>query len=346
MARFDPYEFISLQPNKDGTFTRLLHFPLAKTNDDPSTGEAVLSKDAMINGEKNTKVRLYFPIKSISNGERLPVVYYFHGCSWVHFSADNPALHLERKWTACTIPALVILVLYRLAPETRLPGQYDDAEEALLWTKRQALDPKGEPWLKNYADFSKCFLSGSGNGGNIVFHMGLRVMEMDLNPLKFIGLIMNQPLFGGVRRTESEIKFAADQIIPLPVLDLVWKLTLPKGVNRDHRFCNPMVEGPHQRKINMLPPCLVLGFGMDPLIDRQREFVQLLMMYGVKVEAHFDEIGFHRIEIVDAKSRVTMLNLIKQFIHTQIAYVAPKQNDDSLDRNDGACHLDMNGSVQ
>ncbi|XP_050236267.1 probable carboxylesterase 9 [Mercurialis annua] len=330
MARFDPFEIIHLKPNRDGKFTRLLHLPPAQTNDDPSTGEAVLSKDAIINHEKGTKVRIYLPIKCISSGERLPVVYYFHGCAWVHFSPDNPRVHFERQWTAATIPAIIILVFYGLAPDTKLPGQYNDAEESLLWTKRQALDPNGEPWLKNYADLSKCFLSGSGSGGNIVFNTGLRAMKMDLNPLKFIGLIMNQPLFGGQRRTESEIRFAADQIIPLPDLDLVWELALPNGVNRDHRFCNPMVEGPHLQKINLLPPCLVLGFGMDPLIDRQREFVQLLMMYGVKIEAYFDEIGFHRFEIVDIKSRVNLLNTIKQFIHTQIAYVDPYYNDDIM----------------
>ncbi|XP_050238818.1 probable carboxylesterase 9 [Mercurialis annua] len=343
MAKFDPYKIINMKANEDGTFTRLLRLPPAQTNDDPSSGEAVLSKDAIINQAKGTKVRIYLPSTCISNGERLPIIYYFHGCAWVHFSPDNPTVHIERKWTAGTLPAIIILVFYRLAPETKLPGQYDDAEESILWTKRQALDPNGEPWLKNYADFSKCFLTGAGSGGNIAFHTCLRVMETDLDPLKLIGLVMNQPLFGGLRRTESEIKFAADQIIPLPVLDLVWELALPKGVNRDHRFCNPMVDGPHRQKIKSLPPCLVLGFGMDPLIDRQREFVQLLMMYGAKVEAHFDEMGFHRMEIVDVKSRVMLRDAIKQFIDKQIACEASKHEDGHLDKSDSGNHLDMNG---
>ncbi|KDP28721.1 hypothetical protein JCGZ_14492 [Jatropha curcas] len=318
MSKFDPYEHINLRLNPDGTVTRLLSFPSAKTNADPASGDSILSKDVMVNAEKNTKVRLYLPVKCISTMKRLPILFYFHGCSWAQFSADNPALHLERQWVAGSIPALIILVIYRLAPECRLPTQYEDAEEALLWLKKQALDPNGDKWVKDYGDFTKCFISGSGNGGNIVYNAGLRAVDMDLTPIKILGLIMNQPMFGGKHRTESEVRFATDQVIPLPVIDLVWELALPRGTDRDHRYCNPILEGPHQDKVKFLPPCLVLGFGMDPLVDRQQQFVQMLVNHGVKVEAHFDEVGFHRIEIVDTRRRVGLLNLIKQFVHSQI----------------------------
>ncbi|KAJ9171299.1 hypothetical protein P3X46_014687 [Hevea brasiliensis] len=318
MSKFNPYEHMNIRPNPDGTVTRLLNFPAAKTNADPSSGEPILSKDAIINTEKNTKVRLYLPIKCTSAMKRLPVLFYFHGCSWVQFTADNAALHLERQWTAGSIPAFIILVLYRLAPESRLPGQYEDAEDSLRWLKQQVLDPDGDQWIKDYADLSRCFLSGSGNGGNIVYNLGLRAVDMDLDPINIVGLIMNQPMFGGKQRTGSELKFATDQLIPLPVLDLAWELALPKGTDRDHRYCNPMLEGPHQEKIKYLPPCLVLGFGMDPLVDRQQQFVQMLLNHGVKVDAQFDEVGFHRIEIVDARRRVGLITNIKQFMNSQL----------------------------
>ncbi|KAF2315370.1 hypothetical protein GH714_038960 [Hevea brasiliensis] len=272
MSKFNPYEHMNIRPNPDGTVTRLLNFPAAKTNADPSSGEPILSKDAIINTEKNTKAQ------------------FLHSSSLSFIGS----------------------------PLSRLPGQYEDAEDSLRWLKQQVLDPDGDQWIKDYADLSRCFLSGSGNGGNIVYNLGLRAVDMDLDPINIVGLIMNQPMFGGKQRTGSELKFATDQLIPLPVLDLAWELALPKGTDRDHRYCNPMLEGPHQEKIKYLPPCLVLGFGMDPLVDRQQQFVQMLLNHGVKVDAQFDEVGFHRIEIVDARRRVGLITNIKQFMNSQL----------------------------
>ncbi|XP_065859815.1 probable carboxylesterase 9 [Euphorbia lathyris] len=318
MSEFDAYAHLNLKRNDDGTIDRLLHFPPAKPNADPNSGESVLSKDIILNEEKDLKIRLYLPLKHISKGNRIPIIFYFYGCHWVQFSGDNPALHKDRQWTASSLPAIIILVLYRLAPDCRLPGQYEDAADAVMWLKNQASDPDGDPWVREYGDFSKCFFSGSNNGGNIAFNTALRLMDSDLKPLKFIGIILNQPLFGGKQRTKSEIRYATDQIIPLPALDLVWELVLPKAIDKDHRYCNPVIEGPHQDKMKLLPPCLILGYGMDPLIDRYQMLVEMLISHGVKVEAHFSDVGFHRIEIIDSNRRVEMLTHIKMFIRSKL----------------------------
>ncbi|WCJ23110.1 alpha/beta-Hydrolases superfamily protein [Euphorbia peplus] len=345
MTEFDAYSHLNLRHNPDGTIERLLHFPPAQTNADPNSGESVLSKDIIVNEEKDLKIRLYLPLKHISKERRIPIMFYFYGCHWVQFSADNPALHKDRQWTASSLPALIILVFYRLAPDCRLPGQYEDAGDAIMWLKKQYSDPDGNEWIKDYGDPGKCFLAGSNNGGNIAFNTALRLMGSDLTPLKFLGLILNQPLFGGKQRTKSEIRYATDQIIPLPALDLVWDLVLPKGIDKDHRYCNPVIEGPHQDKVSMLPPCLILGYGMDPLIDRYHMIVEMMINHGVKVEAHFSDVGFHRIEIIDSNRRVEMLTLIKMFIKSklldQIRAAKSRDKDASTSLRDGICKVDI-----
>ncbi|CAL1370267.1 unnamed protein product [Linum trigynum] len=313
----NPFQHLNIILNPDGSVCRLLTSIPVVPNSDPSSGDPVLSKDSIINPTTNTFVRVYLPLKSTTAEppRRLPIVFYFYGCSWVQFSADNPPLHLERQRTAIAISSIIILVNYRLSPEVRLPGQYDDAMDALLWVKKQAEDDQnGDPWLREHGDFSRCFLSGSGNGGNIAFHCAVGTVDVDLGPLRIAGVIMNQPLFGGQMRTRSELQFARDPIVPLPVLDLVWKLALPEGVDRDHYYCNPMSAGPHLAKIPFLPRCLVNGFGMDPTVDRQRDFVQMLISMGVNVEAHFEDVGFHRIEIVDPRRHDALITLYKEFI--------------------------------
>lgn len=322
-SKFDPYEHLNIRLNPDGTVTRLLKLPLANPDPDPNSGKAVASKDAILDPEKKTSLRIFLSSKlTLKNPKksdtttRLPIVFYFHGSSWIQCRANYFSLHLSNSYMACSIPAIILLVDYRLAPENRLPAQYDDAMDALLWLKKQALDPDGERWVKDYGDFSRCFLYGCGCGGNIVFNVALRAMDVDLNPLKIDGLILNQPIFGGKQRTGSEIQHATDHILPLPAMDLMWELALPKGMDRDHRFCNPLLEGPHQMKLGALQRCLVIGFGLNPLIDRQQEFVKMLLRHGIQVEAQFDEIGFHRIELVDPRRAVALDNLVKDFINS------------------------------
>lgn len=124
---------------------------------------------------------------------------------------------------------------------------------------------------------------------------------------------MNQPFIGGKQRTKSELKLATDQYFPLPVIDLLWELSLPVGTDRDHRFCNPLTET-NKEKLKSIGKCLVIGFGGDPLIDRQQEFVKMLVMRGVLVEAKFDDVGFHNIDMIDPRRASAILSFIKDFV--------------------------------
>ena len=147
-----------------------------------------------------------------------------------------------------------------------------------------------------------------------MFFSAIKASEMELEPLNISGIIMNQPMFGGVQRTSSELKFATDQLLPLPVLDLMWDLVLPQQTDRDHRYCNPLAEGPHKELIGRLRRCLVLGFGGDIMIDRQQELVTMLVRCGAQVEARFDPLGFHNIDMVDSQRASAVLSIVKEFI--------------------------------
>lgn len=297
--------FLQIVEHPDGSISRPT-VPLAPpTGDHHHPDSPVLSKDVPLNSTHKTFLRIYRP--NIPSPSKLPIIIYFHGGGFVVFSTASFFYHGFCEQMARALPALVVSLDYRLAPEHRLPAAYEDAMEAILWVRAAE-----DPWLTSYGDFSRCLVMGSSSGANMAYHAGMRAAALELRPVRLVGLILNQPYFGGVERTPSEMASEEDAVVPLCANDLMWRLALPKGADRDHEFCNP-VAAPPPRPIR-LPRCLVKGYGGDPLIDRQRAFVKMLEEEGASVVASLDEGGFHAVELFDPPSAQALLAEVRDFI--------------------------------
>ncbi|XP_061349071.1 carboxylesterase 1-like [Gastrolobium bilobum] len=318
----DPYQHHQIIYNPDGTLTRMRHDPHTLPSLDTSTLPVpVLTKDVPINQSNNTWIRLFLPQKAIPNhgstsnqNDKLPLIVFFHGSGFILLSASSTMFHDLCVEMADTIGAVVASVEYRLAPEHRLPAAYDDAMEALVWIRSSQ-----DEWLTQYVDYSNCYLMGNSAGATIAYHAGLRAaQEVDhLEPLKIQGLILRQPFFGGIKRTESELRLENDPFLPLCVTDLMWELALPIGVDRDHEFSNLRAENCLDKleKIKELGwRVLVSGNGEDPLVDRGKELVKLMEEKGVQVVSDFEEEGYHGIECYEPSKAKQMIGLVKGFI--------------------------------
>ncbi|KAF2311815.1 hypothetical protein GH714_026867 [Hevea brasiliensis] len=229
-------------------------------------------------------------------------------------SAASTIFHDFCSNMAIDIPAIVVSSNYRLAPENRLPAAYDDAEEVFQWIKNSQLD-----WLREHADYNRCFIMGSSAGANIAYHAGFRVGGEvgSLEPLKIKGLILHHPFIGGTQRTESELRLVNDLHLPLSVSDLMWDLSLPIGVDRDHEYCNPTANGGSKLWENMRLlgwRVLVTGCDGDPTIDRQMELVEMLRAKNVGIASHFSEGGYHVVELKEPSKFKTLVLVLKEFM--------------------------------
>ncbi|KAK4280442.1 hypothetical protein QN277_012067 [Acacia crassicarpa] len=283
----DPYNFLHIAVN---TITRLRKDP--ETPADPNPHLPVLSKDLTINPSRNTWARIYLPHEALNHSSsssftKLPIIAFYHGGGFIGHAANTTFFHDFLIQLVQKTQCVLVSVNYRLAPEHRLPAAYDDALEALHWIRTSE-----DKWLTSFADYSKCYLMGESAGGNIAYNAGLRAtMEVDhLEPVKIKGLILVQPFFGGVKRTSSEERLANDTILPLPVTDLKWVLSLPVGADRDHEYSNPTAEKGSKVFDNIARlgwKVIVFGTYGDPLIDRQIDLVKSLQKHHVHVEDHF-----------------------------------------------------------
>ncbi|XP_030948707.1 carboxylesterase 1-like [Quercus lobata] len=316
----DPYQYLQIVNNSDGTITRHRKIPNTPATPDPDHPTPVLSKDIPLNQSNKTWVRIFLPKQALNNpsSSKLPLIVYFHGGGFILYSASSTVFHDFCSNIAIDVNAIIVSVDYRLAPEHRLPAAYDDAVETLHFIKTNQ-----DEWLTKYADFSNTSIMGSSAGGNVAYHAALREADQieNLEPLIIRGLVLHQPYFGGTQRTESELKLANDPVLPLPLFvnDLMWELSLPIAVDRDHEYCNPTVGGGSQRleKIRLLGwRVLVIDCKGDPLIDRQIELVKMMEEKGVVVVSQFDEGGHHGVDLQDL-SRAKALNVVlKNFMLT------------------------------
>ncbi|XP_057778212.1 carboxylesterase 1-like [Salvia miltiorrhiza] len=306
----DPYANLGLTKNSDGSFTRTAEFnPTTAACSDPPSSTPLLTKDVPINPHNNTWARIYLPRRK-SSSPKLPLVLFFHGGGFVVASAASTFFQSFCSEIALHLPAVMVSVDYRNAPEHRLPAAYDDCTEALLWLK------SGDEWLSEHADLSNCYIMGNSAGGNIALRVGLQASRRvdELAPARIRGLILHQPFFGGEERTASEIRLAENKVIPLLMTDVIWELALPVGANRDHEFSNPSMELKLDEVINERWRILVTGYEGDPLIDRQKEVARLLREKGVSVREDFRDGGSHGIEFYDDSFATVFCRVLKSFI--------------------------------
>lgn len=217
-------------------------------------------------------VRVYRPDAS----EPLPLLVYAHGGGFVFCDLDSHD-GLCRN-LANLVPAVVVSVDYRLAPEHRWPTAAEDLYAATRWAVDHAADFGADP--------SRVVVGGDSAGGNLAAVTTL--MARDRGGPNLAAQLLLYPVISADFDTDSYRLFGRGFYNPRPALQWYWDQYVPQVGDRQNPYASPLHADHHG-----LPPAVVILAGHDPLRDEGIAYSDALEAAGVPVTRRPFDGGIH-----------------------------------------------------
>ncbi len=208
-------------------------------------------------------------LKIFSPAERpdgLPVLIYFHGGG---FALNSVATH-ERlmRLLALRSGAAVVGVSYTLAPELRFPGQLEEALAAIAWVRTEG--------ARYGLDAGRLAVGGDSAGANLALAATLTLRDAG-EELPALGLLF-YGMFSADLASPSHHTYGAGAFgLTTERVDWFWTQYVADRAQRDNPLAAPLLADLHG-----LPPQLVIGAGLDCLLDDSLRLAERLNAAGVR----------------------------------------------------------------
>ena len=160
----------------------------------------------------------------------------------------------------------VFAIDYRLAPEARFPGAFDDVIAGLQWV--------GKNGASVGIDTTRLAIGGDSAGGNLAAVAAL--WARDHNGPKLRLQVLAYPVTDGVARTESYRKFQDGYGLNAPTMEWFFDHYAPSRQERGDCRLSPL----RAKSLAGLPPALVVTAGYDVLRDEGRAYAWRLQQEG------------------------------------------------------------------
>jgi acetyl esterase len=241
----------------------------------PTTPEEVGEvRDTTVRGPGGgIEVRIYRP--AAMQGP-VPTLVYAHGGGFVFCDLDNHD-GLCRAFTNL-LPAVVVSVGYRLAPEHRWPAAAEDVFAVAQWAARNA-DALG-------GDARRIVVGGDSAGGNLAAAAAL--MARDLDAPALAAQLLVYPMISPKFDTESYLTSGEGFYNPRSALQWYWDQYVPSAADREHPYAAPL-----NADLRGLAPAVIVTAGHDPLRDEGIAFGDALQDSGVAVTRLSYDGGIH-----------------------------------------------------
>ncbi|MBI5505891.1 MAG: alpha/beta hydrolase [Deltaproteobacteria bacterium] len=201
-----------------------------------------------------------------------PVLVYYHGGGWVIGSPDThdvPARCLAER-SAC----IVISVDYRLAPEHKFPGPFEDAMASFAWAAANAASFGGDP--------SRIAVGGDSAGGNLAAAVAQQTSLTGRRVPDFQLLVYPVTDLGAESRSYE--LFADGFYLTRPLMRWFRDHYLPDSTPASAWGEDPRVSPLRAPNLAGLPPACVMTAGFDPLRNEGKAYAERLLEAGVAVD--------------------------------------------------------------
>lgn len=208
-------------------------------------------------------------------GTVLPVVVHLHGGGWVLGGVDDTPW-----WVAAlaqAVPAVVVSVDYRLAPEHPYPAAVHDCLEAVRWVAAHPEHVGAQARVR----VDRLALVGDSAGANLAAVTAARLRD---EPVPGDPVVVHQALvYPAVDATLSSPSVTANADAPMltraDVERFLELYTDGTGATTTHPWLSPL----HAPSLAGLPPTTVLTAEHDPLRDDGTRYADALRDAGVPV---------------------------------------------------------------
>jgi len=211
-------------------------------------------------------LRLYRGMGAAKDAPR-PALVYFHGGGWV--IGDLESHDQLCRALANAVPAVVIAVDYRLAPEHKFPAAAEDAIAATAWIAANAASLG--------VDGARLAVGGDSAGGNLATVVALDARDKGGPRLAAQVLIYPST---DMRMQFPSLARHAEQL-PLTRSGMDWFIGhyLRGPADKADWRASPLLAPSLAR----LPPALVITAGFDPLCDEGQAYAEAMSRAGVAV---------------------------------------------------------------
>jgi acetyl esterase len=165
---------------------------------------------------------------------------------------------------------VVFAIDYRLAPEARFPGAFDDVVAGLKWVAANGASIGVDP--------TRLAIGGDSAGGNLAAAVSIWARDNGGPNLRL--QLLAYPVTDAVGRAESYRRYEDGYGLNAATMEWFFDHYTPDKSNRSDWRISPL----RATSLSGLPPALVITAGYDPLRDEGRAYAFRLHQEGTQAD--------------------------------------------------------------